>query len=305
MHVIIDIITAVVILYLMKSNYDCLPYCFGGSLVFVPLCATLMLVSIHIKKYRNEISIMMILCLILLGFNKTAYMELYKTHEASKIFYIIYILTFLTTAWTIVMGRIAFRKQKSRLGSSETHQTHVIKRIVGRIYLIMIISMTAVCITGISYNYDHGASYYDHIYAVMPLSLAAVMILIVMSVITMVILACIPEKYYLYALAGLERRKVRNIKQYFFLCMTILFVVGCGMEIMRGNWVLWTATMILLVSTILALWRIWKYILDTNPEEIISLMKPEKMNDLAFTIKYLLVSPLMVSCYGILIAIIT
>jgi hypothetical protein len=139
----------------------------------------------------------------------------------------------------------------------------------------------------------------------MPLSLAAMLILIVMSMITMVNLACIPEKYYLYALAGLERRKVPNIKKYFFLGISILFVVGCGMEIMRGNWLLWTATMFLLVSSILALWRIWKYILNANPEETVSVKAPEKMNDFAFAIKYLLISPLLVSCYAITIAIIT
>ncbi len=50
----------------------------------------MMLVSMHVKRYRSGISMLVILCLILLGLNKTAYMELFRTNEASKIFNIVY-----------------------------------------------------------------------------------------------------------------------------------------------------------------------------------------------------------------------
>jgi len=190
---IIDVIATGILFYLIQSNYDCLPYCFGGSLVFVPLCAVLMLVSMHIKRYRAGITMLVILCLILLGLNKTAYMELIKMNEASKIFDIVYALIISLIVWSFAMATIAFIKPAPESKPKDLNLMNAQNVIIERLYLIMFMGIITVYVTGISYDDNHYEKYYNSIYSVMNLSLVALLHMTVMSVIAAFIISRIPS----------------------------------------------------------------------------------------------------------------
>ncbi len=194
MNKVVDIIAAGILFYLIQSNYDCLPYCFGGSLVFVPVCATLMLVSMQFKRYRAGISMLVILCLIPLGLNKTAYMELYRTNEASKIFNIVYALTIVMIAWSFEMAMIAFMNPGPRSKPKDLTLAKAQFVIVERLYLLTSAGIMTVLVTGCAYKFHQFEEYYKGIYAVMPLSLVVLLQMTVMSVIAAVIISKIPRK---------------------------------------------------------------------------------------------------------------
>jgi len=97
---------------------------------------------------------------------------------------------------------------------------------------------------------------------------------------------------------------VPNIKKYFALSVVGLFIIGCGLEMMRGQWLLWVSTMSLLVSIIAAQWRIWKYLLDEDSGETTPLEIPEPINPTAFRIKYVILAPLPVLVYALILVVI-
>jgi len=301
---IIDVIATGILFYLIQSNYDCLPYCFGGSLVFVPLCAVLMLVSMHIKRYRAGITMLVILCLILLGLNKTAYMELIKTNEASKIFDIVYALIISLIVWSFAMATIAFIKPAPESKPKDLNLMNAQNVIIERLYLIMFMGIITVYVTGISYDDNHYEKYYNSIYSVMNLSLVALLHMTVMSLIAAVIISRIPRKYFLYTFSGMERNRVPNIKKYFALSVVGLFILGCGLEMMRGQWLLWAATMANLASIIAAQWRIWKYLFDDDSGETTPVEIPKPINPMSFRIKYVILAPLPVLVYAFILVVI-
>ncbi|GEM_PF-2902405 len=304
MSKVVDIIAAGLLFYLIQSNYDCLPYCFGGSLVFVPMCAALMLASMHLKRYRAGITMLMILCLILLGINKTAYMELYRTHEASKIFNIVYILTILLIAWSFETAMSAFRKPGSRSKPKDLELFKAQFVIIERLYLITCTGILMVLTTGFTYEFHQFEEYYKGIYAEIPLSLVVLLHMAVMSVIAAVIISRIPRNYYLYTFSGMERKRIPDIRKYFALSVIGLFIIGFGLEMMRGEWLLWASTMLLFVSIIAAQWRIWKYLLDEDSDEMKPVEMPEPINPWAFRIKYIFIAPLPVIVYGLILIVI-
>lgn len=304
MNKLVDIIAAVILFYLIQSNYDCLPYCFGGSLVFVPVCATLMLVSMHVKRYRAGISMLVILCLILLGLNKIAYMELYRTHEASKIFNIVYALTISIIVWSAVTVRIAFIKPGSGLKPTDLNLFEAQTVVLERLCLIISTGILTVLVTGAAYRFENYDVYYKDIYALFPLSLVVLLHMTVMSLIAAAFASRIPRYYYLYTYSGIERKRVPNIKKYFALSVVGLFIIGCGLEMMRGQWLLWASTMSLLVSIIAAQWRIWKYLLDEDSGEMTPVEIPDPINPMAFRIKYVILAPLPVLVYAFILVVI-
>jgi hypothetical protein len=81
-----------------------------------------------------------------------------------------------------------------------------------------------------------------------------------------------------------------------------LFIVGCGLEMMRGQWLLWAATVLLFVSVIAAQWRIWKYLLDEDSDEMKPVEMPEPINPWVFRIKYILIAPLPGIVYGLILS---
>lgn len=301
---IIDVIAAGILFYLIQSNYDCLPYCFGGSLVFVPVCAALMLASMHVKRYRAGITMLVILCLILLGLNKTAYMELFKTNEASKIFDIVYVLTISLIVWSFAMATIAFMKPAPESKPKDLNLMNAQNVIIERLYLIMFMGIITVYVTGISYDDNHYEKYNNVIYSVMNLSLVALLHMIVISAIANVIMFRIPRDYYLYTFSGMERKRIPDIRKYFALSVVGLFIIGCGLEMMRGQWLLWASTMFLLVSIIAAQWRIWKYLLDEDSDGMTPGEMPEPINPMTFRIKYIIIAPLPVLVYAFILVVI-
>lgn len=204
MNKVVDIIAAGILFYLIQSNYDCLPYCFGGSLAFVPVCATLMLVSMQFKRYRAGISMLVILCLILLGLNKTAYMELYRTHEASKIFNIDYALTISIIVWSVVMVMIAFIKPGSGLKPKDLNLFEAQTVVLERLCLIISTGILTVLVTGAAYRFENYDVYYKDIYALFPLSLVVLLHMTVMSLIAAAFASRIPR----FPRAALMRHRV-------------------------------------------------------------------------------------------------
>jgi len=247
---------------------------------------------------------LVILCLILLGLNKTAYMELIKMNEASKIFDIVYALIISLIVWSFAMATIAFIKPAPESKPKDLNLMNAQNVIIERLYLIMFMGIITVYVTGISYDDNHYEKYYNSIYSVMNLSLVALLHMTVMSVIAAFIISRIPRKYYLYTFSGIERKRVPNIKKYFALSVVGLFIIGCGLEMMRGQWLLWVSTMSLLVSIIAAQWRIWKYLLDDDSDETMLLEIPEPINPMAFRINYIILAPLPVLVYAFILVVI-
>jgi len=247
---------------------------------------------------------LVILCLILLGLNKTAYMELIKTNEASKIFDIVYALIISLIVWSFAMATIAFIKPAPESKPKDLNLMNAQNVIIERLYLIMFMGIITVYVTGISYDDNHYEKYYNSIYSVMNLSLVALLHMTVMSLIAAVIISRIPRKYFLYTFSGMERNRVPNIKKYFALSVVGLFILGCGLEMMRGQWLLWAATMANLASIIAAQWRIWKYLFDDDSGETTPVEIPKPINPMSFRIKYVILAPLPVLVYAFILVVI-
>lgn len=94
MHYIINVMTCIIMNYLIKKDYECFFQCFGGSQVYILLYGCLFYVSLCYKKYHREISILMIICPLMLWYNKVIYYEVHYTHDIENIFCTIYIYYF-------------------------------------------------------------------------------------------------------------------------------------------------------------------------------------------------------------------
>jgi len=286
MHRIINIVTALIISYMIQANYECLPYCYGGSLVFVPLYAILLFISLNSRIYKKEISVYMIICVVMLGYNKIAYLEANKVYEVSRLFMAIYLLTFMTIIWSLIVVKLAFEYSKALSESLRPNQTEIKQQIFSRYFLIMAASIVAVWITGHAFTLS--PIYFDYLYCKMPLSLIAILILILFSLITIAVIKRIPEKYFMYAFLGHERVKVHNIRIYYVLCVILIFIIGSGMELLRGSWLLWVGTMFLFVVITESFWNTWRYVLDKTSEEIIDYETLLPLNDKGLYIKYII-----------------
>lgn len=284
MHYIFNAITFIIISCLILNNYECLPRCFGGSLVFIFLYGYLFYISLSRKHYQRETSILMIACLILLGYNKAAYLESNKAFEVSHTFVIIYVLTFLLTLWSSVMARLEFRYPRMNGRQCILRQTETIDSIILR-YNYILITFVPVLVTGL--NFQSSRLYADYLYNRLPLSFFAILILIIAIFIQMRIMAGIPAKNYSYALAGLEKKRLPFVKKYFIYGFIAFFLAGSALELIRGFWLLWLGTAALSLVLAASLWNIWKYVLEDNSDAVSGHELPIPLNDGVFVVKVL------------------
>lgn len=269
---------------LIINSYECLPRCFGGSLVFIFLYGHFLYISLNSKYYQRETSILMIVCLILLGYNKAAYFESNKAYEVSHTFILIYVLTFLLTLWSSVMARLEFRYPRKNAGQYALRQTETIDSIILR-YNFILITFIPVLVTGL--NFQLSQVYTDYLYNKLPLSFFAILILIIALFIQIRIMSGIPAKNYSYALSGLEKKRLPFIKRYFKYGFVAFFLMGSALEVMRGSWHLWLGTAALSLVLAASLWNVWRYVLDDNSDAAANHDLPIPLNDGVFVVKVL------------------
>lgn len=282
MHYIINAVTCIIMNYLIIENYRCFPQCFGGSFVYILLYGYLFYVTVCYKKYQKEISFLMIVCLIMLWYNKIVYYEINDSSRINITFYNIYVLIFLLALWTSLMARLPFRYPKLDRSLLKQRQIDMIKSILLR-FSMVILCVLPVWTTGM--NLKKSPVYLSCLQAKFTMSFVAILFLILFISIQMRIMAKIPARNYSYALAGVEKSKLPLVKKYFRYGFTVLFLIGSVMEIMRGFWFFWLGTAVLSLLLAASLWNVWKYVLDDDSDAGRSTDLPMPLNDGVFVVK--------------------
>jgi len=259
----------------------------GGSTILLTVYAFSYYLSVVYKKFRRELSIVIIAALILIGINYLAYIEISITDPRINI-YIIIGFIFLSLS-LIISFLVAMTKNIGHKDEEEIKKDNmaISKRIFQRIAYILYLSWIFVLISGLVFlavihENSSTATIKESWLKFVPLGAFWLVVAFTANIINLKKI----ESYIFYILQGRERINIVNLKKYLVGTVILLFAFGSGMEIVRGFWFLWIETFLLFCLFMASLWCILRYYFDDRI--IVKEVEVDEIKTIATDFNYLL-----------------
>ncbi len=129
--------------------------------------------------------------------------------------------------------------------------------ILFRLLIFPIMSIALVSPTGVPFL-DSLTSEYIR-YGILTYVHIAIFCIISHFAVTLIILRRIDGKYFQYIYKGKEALRIfENPKAVIFVVALLFILLGSGMEVTRGHWILWAETVALLSIVLACIWSVWK-----------------------------------------------
>lgn len=271
---------AITLLTYLNFRY---PFSLGGSSQLIALGAGILIASFKMKKHFSEFGVNQVIIVCIIGMNFLAYWE-----NSGKHIGIPYLVIFFSCLIYILLQYIAnfekiFRTLRQLNEYEQKLLKHIRKTLKAPIYFVgsqfALIGSLMVYII----HEDDPNIYYSIPLLRMPYVAFAMMIFFFsISYIYLrkvkeedirLLLLKADEKY------NLRMYDARKIKKYALLIYAGIFITGSGIEILRGMWIMWFETIILLGLMILILWKIYKHLFSedgSSKEQIAFTKEPEE-----------------------------
>jgi hypothetical protein len=268
MNYLIDIIVLAIWLAVFISCGSDISKALGGALIFSLFLPFIYLASYKYKRYRNELSFAGIIILTLFLTNYVDYLD-----KVNKIPFVWIVILFFLVSLTCIIAFIILSLKPFQSNSDQITKDIFVKiriRSYERLALFPILALIVFCIPTAFPYFIHGIGE-DNLTKRAFLNYVPICIswLSLSFVFTLISLWKIKESINLVAIENTEI-KFQNYNSLFLAVAGLLIILGSGFELVRGDWILWTATMLLFLIIFASLLTFWKFILNTNNESDIT-----------------------------------
>jgi hypothetical protein len=277
---------------------------FGGAFAFIPLIAFIFFLSrIAYKEFQKELDLISIFLMLLLFFNYIAGMEFNNVDHFEYLLYaqIVIMVLIIVSFVAVVMSDFNFNLLIRKNVDEGDRKTQAILQ---KIYCSVLLGPSLAFLNVILCN----SKIFKNIYISTGREVN-----VIYSTTSMIIFSLclffsfektrnIDKKYVQYVLQRKTTSfKKEDLKKFFLYSILFLLIAGAGVEIGRGYWFLWIATILLYVITVMTAWNFWKYNFEEADSNLLNDLNPDGLkfwfSDVKFLIKLIILSALVYTAY--------
>jgi len=280
---------------------------FGGAFAFIPLIAFIFFLSrIAYKEFQKELDLISIFLMLLLFFNYIAGIEFNNVDHFEYLLYaqIVIMVLIIVSFVAVVMSDFNFNLLiRKNVGEGDRKTQAILQKIYCSVLLGPSLAFVNITSNEIIFKniYISTGREVNVIY-----STTSMIIFSLCLFFSFKKTKNIDKPYIQYVLQrkSTSLRK-KDLKKFFLYSILFLLIAGAGVEIGRGYWFLWIATILLYVITVMTAWNFWKYNFEEADSNLLNDLNPDGLkfwfSDVKFLIKLFILSLLVVSVYRIFV----